>query len=345
MGVIGAAGDAALGLILGGVNDRRQVRQAGKLGKQQLQFDQQKMDYQQKLGLEMWEATNYRAQMEEMKKAGLNPARMYGMGGGGGASATMPNASVASQGAPQGGGEVMGMQMIQAQKKLMEAQTEKTEAEAKKIAGVDTTEAETRVQSLTQGIQNQQAVERLNKIQANIAEIEQDMKGDSYEDVLSGIRYAAKKAEQELGIVKNEKTMSDELLDEKIAIVQGELLGLGLSNEIKKMGIKQTEQQIKASVAQVAQGWKGLDIQARNAITNMMNSETARKNANTSVREYIESVRKTDYNYEVQKGMLELQRFIHNVTDADKMTVEGLGRVLENAVRPVQKILIPEKKK
>ena len=31
----------------------------------------------------MWKDTNYSAQMEELKKAGLNPGLLYGMSGGG----------------------------------------------------------------------------------------------------------------------------------------------------------------------------------------------------------------------------------------------------------------------
>ena len=33
--------------------------------------------------MEMWENTNYPAQVEQIKKAGLNPAMLYGQSGGG----------------------------------------------------------------------------------------------------------------------------------------------------------------------------------------------------------------------------------------------------------------------
>ena len=38
----------------------------------------------QKHQLEMWEKTNYPAQVAQMRKAGLNPALMYGQAGAGG---------------------------------------------------------------------------------------------------------------------------------------------------------------------------------------------------------------------------------------------------------------------
>ena len=46
---------------------------------------------------------------------------MYGMGGGGGATTGDPGASVGANAAPKGGGEIMGLQLMDAQRKLMEA--------------------------------------------------------------------------------------------------------------------------------------------------------------------------------------------------------------------------------
>ena len=68
----------------------------------------------------MWRDTNYAAQKEEMKKAGLSPGMMYGMGGTGGATTGDPGASVGANAAPKGGGEIMGLQLMDAQRKLME---------------------------------------------------------------------------------------------------------------------------------------------------------------------------------------------------------------------------------
>ena len=138
---------AGLGLALQGHNDRRQVRQEGRLLEQQLGFDFRKMDYQNKLQKDLWDQTNFGAQMKHLKEAGLNPGLIYGMGGAGGATAGAPGAGVAGGKSPQGGNELMGMGLQNAQLELMKAQTEKTKAEADKTAGVDTKEAETRIQS------------------------------------------------------------------------------------------------------------------------------------------------------------------------------------------------------
>ena len=175
MQAAGAAINTGLGLALEGHNDRRQLRQNKRLGEQQLGFDLQRLDAQSKAQYEMWLKTNYPGQLEQMKKAGLSPGLMYGMSGGGGTTTGGGIPSGSGGQAPQGGNEIIGLQLMKAQKDLLEAQATKTGAEAEKIQGVDTEKAKTEIESLTQGIQNQKATERLSRIQGNIAEIEEDL--------------------------------------------------------------------------------------------------------------------------------------------------------------------------
>lgn len=329
------AANTGLGLLLQGHNNRVQLRQQRKLGQQQLGLDFQKMNRQHELALDMWEKTNAPAQVEQLRKAGLNVGMMYGGSGPGGT--TGPGATGVSQPGARDQSDILGLQMINAQRNLIQAQTEKTQAEAKKISGVDTSEAETRIASLTQGIQNQKAQERLTTIQGNIAEIEQDLDTETYEDVAATIRYTARRSLKELGILSNEKDISDATVKEKIGIVQGELLGLGLANELKREQIDLTAEQTKKVVADIAQGWKGLSIQQQNAITNMVNSETAKKNADTNVREYIEKVRKSDMDYEIRQGALDLERMVRNVDDATKLTVGSFTNIFGSVVRGAAK--------
>ena len=69
--------DGILGMVAGPVYDTI-------IGDQKQRRQKELMDYQQKHQLEMWEKTNYPAQVQQMKKAGLNPALMYGQAGTGG---------------------------------------------------------------------------------------------------------------------------------------------------------------------------------------------------------------------------------------------------------------------
>lgn len=72
----------ALGLLLGGLQNKQQYNQAERLQNLNIRGQQQMTDYNLKKQLELWEATGYGAQMRQLKEAGLNPGLLYGMGGG-----------------------------------------------------------------------------------------------------------------------------------------------------------------------------------------------------------------------------------------------------------------------
>lgn len=127
-GAVDSAVGAVLGLALGGVNDKRQIKQQGKLNEQQIAGNKEMGKFNQELQMDMWNKTNYGAQMAHMKDAGLNPALMYGMGGGGGTTTGSGSGTggVSGADAPKGGGEAMGMMqmgLMQAQKANIEADT------------------------------------------------------------------------------------------------------------------------------------------------------------------------------------------------------------------------------
>lgn len=238
-----------------------------------------------------------------------------------------------AQSAPRGGGEVLGLQMMNAQKRLIEAQTQNVQADTAKKAGVDTQEVEMRIKDIAQGIGNKQAAARLTGLQADLTEVELMIEQGTAQDAQDTIRYIARKMGQELTILENNKEISEATKDEKIKIVEAELVGLGLANELKQLDQTLTKEQINKVRADVAQGWEGLKIQDKNAMVNALNAETARTNANTNIREYIESVRKTDIDYEMRRGLLELEKFIRDVPESWKLTVGAAQTIIGGAVR------------
>lgn len=327
----GNAIDTAFGLALEGHNDRRQLRQQEKLNEQQLETNKRMSDYQRELQMQMWHDTNYGAQLEEMKKVGLSPGLMYGQSGGGATTTGGGASGVSATSAPTGGGEIMGMQMMQAQRDLIQAQTRKTQVETENIGeeGIDTRLKESNIANIAQGIKTEQAKQAMLKVQTGIAEIEQDLKSESYEDTLNTIKYQARIANKQLGLLENEKEISDETKKNKISIVEGELIGLGLANEMKKAGIQLTEEQIKKTRADIAQGWKSLSIQEQNALTNIANSKIAQQNADTNIKEFEERARNNFYGNAIAKDALELQKFINNVSESQKLTVQSIMSIIK----------------
>lgn len=139
----GMAISTGMGLLMQKNNDARQLKMQQQLQNMQIAGQQQMTDYNMEKQLQMWKDTSYGAQKEQMKMAGINPALMYGMGGGGGQTTGQANGNVSSGNAPTGGQEMaqaMGITSQAAQLSLLEAQRKNIEADtANKQANTITT--------------------------------------------------------------------------------------------------------------------------------------------------------------------------------------------------------------
>jgi hypothetical protein len=130
----GAAAQAAGGIIGMGIsayNDNRTDVMNRKLMQQQMGAQREMTDYNTQKQLELWKATSYQAQMEQLKKAGLNPGLIYGMGGGGGQTAQIAQGHVEGATANQNPGEMQASMGMGIQGAMMSAQIEMMKAEAR----------------------------------------------------------------------------------------------------------------------------------------------------------------------------------------------------------------------
>ena len=134
----------------------RQMKNQRKLMAEQLEIDKLKMEEQRRIQLQMWKDTNYAAQVEEIKKAGLSIGLMYGKGAAGGtttgAGATGVNAPSAPTGMGLLGGSQLAVQMANIE--LTKAQTENVKADTERKLGVDKTKVEAETNSIIQGKRN-----------------------------------------------------------------------------------------------------------------------------------------------------------------------------------------------
>lgn len=275
---------AGMGILLGEYNDHRQLRQQQKLQELQIEGQKRMTDYTYAKQLQMWHDTNYEAQMEHIKNAGLNPGLLYGMGGGGGTTTGSGSGSVAGANAPTGGREIqdltgmgMQMQMMQAQKELLQSQTEKNEAEAAKIKGVDTQEgvqrmeeSKTRIDALLQGIDNAKQQNTIQKLEITLKNMENYEKQASQEDRLDYIEYQTKIAAKQLKLITNEGQISDATMADKIKIVGQEAIGSVLRNiltgETTKKTIADTDvarQRVKEIANGIMRDWDKMSFSER----------------------------------------------------------------------------------
>jgi len=254
--------DTLMGLAMEGHNDRRQLRQQGRLLEQQAGVDRKQAAFNQALGMQTWKETGPVAMTEQLKKAGLSPALQYGGAGGGGQTMGNPGGSVNAESAPRGGNEVMGLTMMNAQRELIEAQTRNVEADTAKKAGVDT---------------------ELARQQGRLQHIIADLHAMTNEDAAEQMQARTHILWQEAKAAKGKVTAE---LQQK----QAEAIGAELANELRKVQTDMTEVQMKAIAEEIAQKWKGLDI---------------------------------------QQGHLDLQRFVQDVSNTTKLTVETITKAAQ----------------
>jgi hypothetical protein len=150
-GEIAAAGIGAVSGALGMIGQNKRAKKQHNRQKElmgiQLKNQQQLNKQGQKLQMQTWRDTNYGAQMDMMKDAGLNPALMYGMSGGGGATTGSQGGGSAQGGnshAPMDIGASVQASLMMAQAMKLKAETKEIEAKTDKV-GQDISESQQRV--------------------------------------------------------------------------------------------------------------------------------------------------------------------------------------------------------
>lgn len=239
---------AIMGLALEKHNDRRQLKQQGKL--QELEIRGLKEMGQFNLDQEMrkWEMTGYGAQKDQMKRAGLNPALMYGMSGGGGQSSATATGNISGTDAPKGGGEqiaAMGLSMQAAQLSLLEAQRKNIEADTQNKLG-DAANKPLQGENIKQDTQ-------LKESQTTLADIAGHIQGRSQNMQIAMIQTELLELTERLQIQVNNKKISDATMNDEIKKVKYEAIGMFLKN-------LQTKEETKAIGVELAQKWESLRL-------------------------------------------------------------------------------------
>lgn len=146
--LLGGIATGGMGLISGAINAKRmrqerkaQEKFAKEMAATQNQYEIDRMglqadlnkkaaDYSQRLAKDMWEYTGYTNQKRQMEEAGLNPALMYGSGGGSGQSTSGGDQQGVTALQPMALQVALQAEQMKASIALTQAQTKKTEAEA-----------------------------------------------------------------------------------------------------------------------------------------------------------------------------------------------------------------------
>lgn len=232
---------------------------SAKDAKRQHQYDLEKMATQhgyniesQKLGQqfnkEMWNYTNYENQKKHLEAAGLNPALLYGMSGGGGATA----AGAQGMGAGIASGHEMGIKQqgrgmglqaaaIASQIDLNNSQAEKNRADANKTKGVDTDLQNANVEYIIAQTANEKVKKGLIYANTRLLDAQEELQRIT-------VDYTKQKADEVRWNIK--------LIEKEVDRLTKEIDGLDLDNEFKKETlknrIKQTALAIQQAIADIA---------------------------------------------------------------------------------------------
>nr|WAE43740.1 MAG: DNA pilot protein [Microviridae sp.] len=257
----------------------RQIATQQQLSNIQVGASEDLSNYQLQNNLQMWQDTSYPAQVQEMEQAGLNPALIYG--GGGGSGMTNGSMPVASGGQAADAAEMMAAKTAQTQQieqmKVMDSQANLNNAQAAKISGVDTgnVQANTNLQntqanSLTQGIQNQQAQEALTKVQTQQAQLQLEItnhtKTYQYQDIAAQADTAMATARSAMAQANIDETTQNN----KINQIQQNYINSILTAANIKENTQLTAEQINGIGAKIQQDW----IQIH---TNQMNTQNTQE--------------------------------------------------------------------
>ena len=91
---IGTAAGSIFGSLMGNKMQQDQFGNQLTLMKKQHEYNEASANAAQARAYEMWKETNYPAQIEQMKKANLSPALMYGQAGAGGGIKAQPKRNI-----------------------------------------------------------------------------------------------------------------------------------------------------------------------------------------------------------------------------------------------------------
>lgn len=270
-GIFGAGLNAAIN---SGLSDEQWGNQL-RLMEIQNRYNEQMAKNNQQRNKDLWDYTNYENQKQHIKNAGLNPALIYGMGGGGGVSAsgaqgqgvTQPTDRSVEMKLEQQG---LGLQLasIASQVALNKSQAEKNKVEANKIAGVDTDVQKATIDNLIAQTSNEKVKKGLILGQIRVADAEEELKrnmADWTKDKADETRWNIKslqkgidKLAEEINGMKLDNELKERTIDNKVK--ESSLTLQNLMSEILLKGSqrKVNEEQAKAIPAQILQGWEEL---------------------------------------------------------------------------------------
>lgn len=256
------AAGAILGLASDEIAANRQFNQNKKMLGENVKASKELGRFNQELAYDMWERTNYSAQLEQMKKAGLSVGMMYGGSGAGGATTHGGSAPGASgQGTSLTNNLGMGLQagLMSAQVENIRANTEKTKTETEKIGGVDTKEAEGRIAAMAADTKNKEVQFELLNLDKIMKKIQNNIANETQETIIKSVGEGFEKLKAETAQAVTDKRIKEETADDIIKQTKLQTEVQLVQIEAEKQGIKLSQEQTKAVTAGIERTFEEIE--------------------------------------------------------------------------------------
>lgn len=258
IGQIAGAASGIAGALLG--NTRRQQQYGDQVKLMEIQQrNQMELNKQgAQLARENWDYTNYENQVNHMENAGLNVGLMYGGSGAGGTLSSGSGGSASGGNAPTPENSLglmgIGLQQMANQNALTKAQieninadTNKKEVEANKLAGADT--------------ENTIANTALTKMNTENAELQNKLQSQSLETTLDTIIANRDKAVAESAIAMNNANVDLSTKEAKIKKINSEAINEAFKLTLMQSDTNLNNEKARAITQELAQEWERLSIE------------------------------------------------------------------------------------
>lgn len=254
----------------------KQYAMEQKYQRDQWMYNEDSANRAQVRNMAMWDYTNYENQKKHMQAAGLNPALMYGQGGGGGASTGGTQAAATGMPTPQGeaigtGKQGMALQAANliSQTAVNQASAKKMEAEANKIKGVDTEQAKAGIDNIIAQTANEKVKKGLIYADTRVKDAMEELSRAKVEETGWAIKNIVKGMEsmdaqiRQTGLNNEliEKTMESQV-NEAVARVQNIMADTLLKGSQGRVN----QEQAKAIGEQVKQGWENVLVNLKGKV-------------------------------------------------------------------------------
>lgn len=295
--------------------------------------------------MQMWKDTNYPAQVAMLKEAGLNPAILYAKGGMGGTTGSQGGGQ-ASSGQAQMAHRLdlssigqMGLLASQIKKNEAEARNQNAEAQSKEDGGYQSEQARAYTQNLKATydkigaeIGTEQAKKLNYEADTNLKNLDLAIKQATKENVIEMVNQELKKLQQTNELMAIEIMSNQMDLDAKETLlanlIEQSNLNLAMTRieiEAKQAGIDLMDEQKKKIRAEIAQGWKSLDLQGEQLEITRDGQKITMRGQDLDYKQGIFGIKMNAYNQKQMNKTMEKVAHINGIYGIGKEVTGALA--------------------